>query len=64
MNRLADSIRELGPYAAIALILPGGSLIALAAWSLRHRSALTARVGRALVVGAAFGLAMILPGTT
>jgi hypothetical protein len=64
MNRLADSIRELGPYAAVALILPGGSLIAVGAWAFRHRSALTARLGRVLVLVAAFGLAMILPGKT
>lgn len=62
MDRLADSMRELGPYAVIALILPGGSLIALAAWAFRHRSTLTARLGRVLVVVAAFGLAVILPG--
>jgi hypothetical protein len=64
INRLADLMRELGPYAAIALVLPGGSLIALAAWGFRHRSQLTARLGRALVVVTAFGLAMILPGKT
>jgi len=64
VNRLADSMRELGPYAAIALILPGGSLIALGAWAFRHRSPLTARLGRVLVVVAAFGLALILPGKT
>jgi hypothetical protein len=31
--------RELGVYAAIALLIPGGSLIALCVWALRHREA-------------------------
>ena len=34
---LAGSIRELGVYATIALIVPGGSLIALCVWACRHR---------------------------
>jgi hypothetical protein len=34
---LARSVRELGVYAAIALVLPGGSLIVLAVWAFRHR---------------------------
>ena len=37
MARLGDSIRELGVYAAIALIVPGGSLIAVCVWAFRHR---------------------------
>jgi hypothetical protein len=61
MSRLANALRELGPLTAIALILPGGSLIALAAWSYRHRP-LTAPLGRLLLVVAASGVALILPG--
>ena len=61
MNRLGNMMRELGPYTAIALILPGGSLIALAAWTVRHRSHVTARLGRLLVLVAALGVALILP---
>lgn len=30
-------IKSLGPYAAIELFLPGGTLIALALWVYRHR---------------------------
>jgi hypothetical protein len=41
--RLARPIRELGPYAAIVLILPAGSLIALSLGMLRHRAWLAAR---------------------
>ena len=61
---LAEKLRELGPYAAIALVLPGGSLIALAAWTFRHRPHTTAHLGRLLVIVAAFGAALILPGNT
>jgi hypothetical protein len=62
MSRLATRLRELGPYTAIALLLPGGSLIALAAWAFRHRPIVTAPLGRLALVVAAFGAAMILPG--
>jgi hypothetical protein len=37
--RVMRSIRSLGPYVAIELILPGGSIIALALWTYRHRRA-------------------------
>lgn len=44
--RLASTLRSLGPYAAIELLLPGGSLIALSLWAYRHRSELAARLRR------------------
>ncbi len=44
--RLAGAARALGPYAAIELLLPGGSLIALSVWVFRHRSRVAARVRR------------------
>jgi hypothetical protein len=47
--------RALGPYAAIELILPGGSLIALSVWALRHRAWLKARVRRAAALVPALG---------
>jgi hypothetical protein len=31
-------LRGLGPYAAIELLLPGGSVIALLIWLYRHRA--------------------------
>jgi hypothetical protein len=62
MNRLATRLRELGPYTAIALLVPGGSLIVLAAWAFRHRPLVTAPLGRLSLVVAAFGAALILPG--
>jgi hypothetical protein len=37
VDRNRDSARTLGPYAAAALLLPGGTLIAGALWLYRHR---------------------------
>ena len=45
--RIAGVLRELGPYAAIELVLPGGTLIALAIWAIRHRRSSAARARRA-----------------
>jgi hypothetical protein len=45
--RLAGVLRTLGPYAAIELLVPGGTLIALAVWAFRNRSSLAARARRA-----------------
>ena len=56
------SRQPLGPYPASARRVPGGSLIALAAWTFRHRPLVTAQLSRLLLVVAAFGAAMILPG--
>jgi hypothetical protein len=39
--RMIACIRQAAPYLAIELILPGGSLIALALWMLRNRASLT-----------------------
>jgi hypothetical protein len=39
---LSGSPRELGLYAAVALLVPGGSLIAFLLWACRHRGWLTA----------------------
>ena len=59
--RLARSIRGLGSYAAIVLILPGGSLIALSLWTWRHRTWLAAGARRGLAAILAFGLGLISP---
>jgi len=45
--RLAGALRALGPYAAIELLVPGGTLIALAVWAFRNRQSLIARARRA-----------------
>jgi hypothetical protein len=38
-------VRALGPYLAVELILPGGSLLALLLWLYRHRLALRRHEG-------------------
>ena len=45
---LAGPMRELRPYAVVALIVPGGCLIALLFWAFRNRMRLRARVRRLL----------------
>jgi hypothetical protein len=40
MSRIAIKLRELAPYAALELIMPGGSVMALLLWLYRrHRGA-------------------------
>lgn len=39
-------IRRAGPYLAIELILPGGSMIALILWLLRNRAAVRRSLAR------------------
>lgn len=39
-------IRRVGPYVAIELVLPGGSLIALTLWLLSNRSSLRQSLAR------------------
>ena len=36
---LPESLRALGPYLLVELILPGGSLVALLLWLYNHRPA-------------------------
>jgi hypothetical protein len=43
LRRAAQVVRQLGPYAAIELLLPGGSLLAIALW-LYRRNRLTRQV--------------------
>ena len=35
-DRFATLLREYGPLTAIALVVPGGSLILLSVWAFRH----------------------------
>ena len=35
-DRCVTLLREYGPLTAIALVVPGGSLILLGAWAFRH----------------------------
>jgi hypothetical protein len=60
--QLPDSMRKLGAYAAVALIVPGGSLIAFTLWAFGHRGWLTTRTWRALVAVVTLGTGLIVPG--
>lgn len=53
ITRLSGPVRGLGPYAAIELLVPGGSLIVLSLLAFRHRAWFIARVRRTLASFAA-----------
>ena len=42
---IVGQLRNLGPYLAVELILPGGSLLALLLWLYRHRPVTQGREG-------------------
>ena len=46
IDRVSALLRSLGPYAAIELLLPGGSIIALLIWLYRRRASGTASTHR------------------
>ena len=58
----SDSLHKLGTYVAVALIVPGGSLIAFFFWALRHRGGFTGHAWRTLLGVAALGLGLLFPG--
>jgi len=60
-GRLAARIRGLGPYAAIGLLLPGGSLIALFLWFMRHRAWTAIQRRRMLIVVAVVSGMLVFP---
>jgi hypothetical protein len=60
--QLSGSMRKLGAYAAIALIVPGGSLIAFTLWACGNRGWLTTRTWRAVVAVVTLGTGLIVPG--
>jgi hypothetical protein len=39
LRRLASFMRELGPHAAVALFVPGGSVIAISLWAFQRPAA-------------------------
>jgi hypothetical protein len=43
LDRLVGRARALGPYLAIELLLPGGSVVALLLWLLSAHSPITSR---------------------
>jgi len=58
---LAARIRALGPYAAMGLLLPGGSLIALFVWVMQHRAWTAIQRRRMLIVVAIVSGMLIYP---
>jgi hypothetical protein len=62
IGRLANLMRELGPYAAIEILVPGGSLIALFFWAMRQRSWFTGHACRTLALVVAGVAGLMLPG--
>jgi hypothetical protein len=62
LAQFSGSLRKLGAYAAVALIVPGGSLIVFTLWAFGHRGWLTTRTWRALVAVVALGTGLIVPG--
>jgi hypothetical protein len=61
--RLRTGLHELGPYVAIGLALPGGTLLLACLWAFRHRRWLLAQAQRTLIVSA-LGARVIVPGST
>lgn len=60
--QLSGSMRKLGAYAVVALLVPGGSLIACILLASQQRGWLTPRTWRALLAVAALGTGLIVPG--
>jgi hypothetical protein len=58
------ALRELGPYAAIALLLPGGTLIVASLWILQLRPWFLAHVHRGLAIVLALLATVVLSGST
>jgi hypothetical protein len=48
MKAFLETARSASPYLAVEVLLPGGTLIALAMWAFRHRAQLGAR-GRRVI---------------
>ena len=46
MKALLETARSASPYLLAEVLLPGGTLIALAMWTVRHRKELRSRAKR------------------
>lgn len=58
---LTARVRGLGPYAAIWLLLPGGTLIALCVWLMQHRAWTAIQRRRLLVAVAVLSGILVFP---
>jgi hypothetical protein len=62
LARAIAGLRSLAPYAAIEILLPGGSLMALLLWLYRRQKSRQARQGQRGVAVALCSEAMVLQG--
>jgi hypothetical protein len=63
-GRFATTVRELGPYALIALVVPGGTLILASLWIFRRRAWLAGHARQAwrfLTVVLTVGASVMFP---
>jgi hypothetical protein len=61
---LTTALGELGPYAAVALLLPGGTLIVASLWIAQRRPGSFPHVRRGLAIALAVVPALVLSGST
>jgi hypothetical protein len=64
ISGVTTASRELGPYAATALLLPGGTLIVASLWILQHRPWFFAHARRGLSIALALLATVVLSGST
>jgi len=61
---ITTTLRELGPYVATALLLPGGTLIVATLWLFRHRPWFVAHARRGLAIVLALLATVVISGST
>jgi hypothetical protein len=64
IGRFATALRELGPYAVIGLLVPGGTLILVSLWAFRQRPWFAARARRRLTTVLALAVSLMITGRT
>jgi hypothetical protein len=64
ISGLTTALRELAPYAVIALQLPGGTLIVASLWILQYRPWFVAHARRGLAIALALLATVVVSGST
>lgn len=64
ISGVTTALHELGPYAAIALLLPGGTVTVASLWILQHRRWLFAHVQRSLAIVLALRISKVIDIST
>lgn len=62
ITRVLAAMRGLGPYAALELIVPGGTLIAVSLWAFRHRSWFASHLRSTFAVLMGLGASVVVRG--